>query len=446
MNPKDTVKGVNTLLSLDAHFDQLKKQSLDLKTRVDARQRGYFKPEEEEDTARLFISYVQARNALLESVLEGYQSGETQKSPHAFVLCLGGAMLLVDAAVFLKETFGDHPVIRAKLNEANPTFGIPSGTYDQIQKSLTDPANNWHLLQARNHFDQVRKELLAKAPECQPVIHRIDELSKRLKKSLKTYLKERLEVRRSELAKGLGTNLFGSLIYDVQKSFASMMATLSTKPGHQPGLPKEVDKELRQLLHPGDVLLTRKEFVFTNYFLPGYWPHGSLHLGSMDTLEELGLARQDNFRKYEEQLRKLDSNDPSRALEALKDGVHLRTLRSPLGADSIVVIRPELKSCHLVEAIDRVLQHAGKPYDFDFDFTRSDRMVCTEVIYRAYDGVGDLRFQLTKRAGRMTLSAMDLIHMALQGKHFKVVAAFIPKDNPKLLFEMDATQAIQSFC
>ena len=166
----------------------------------------------------------------------------------------------------------------------------------------------------------------------------------------------------------------------------------------------------------------------------------------MDTLEELGLARQDNFRKYEEQLRKLDSNDPSRALEALKDGVHLRTLRSPLGADSIVVIRPELKSCHLVEAIDRVLQHAGKPYDFDFDFTRSDRMGCTEVIYRAYDGVGDLRFQLTKRAGRMTLSAMDLIHMALQGKHFKVVAAFIPKDNPKLLFEMDATQAIQSFC
>jgi len=38
------------------------------------------------------------------------------------------------------------------------------------------------------------------------------------------------------------------------------------------------------------------------------------------------------------------------------------------------------------EATARGLTHEGKPYNFDFDFTRSGRMVCTQVVYRSYEG------------------------------------------------------------
>lgn len=444
MNPEEAQTGVDTFINLAAQFDRLKKRGIDLQARIGARDRGYFTPQEDEDAARLYVSYIHSRNALLESVLELHDSGAVAESPQAFILCLGGALLLVDAALFLRDTFGDNKTVRTKLNEANPVFGIHAGTYDQIQKSLTDPANNWHLLQARNHYDQTRTELRGKAPECQPILDKIDELTQRHQCVLANYLKDRLEVRRTQFAKSLGTNLLGRLVYGIQKSFASLMAELSVKPGHQPGLPPKIDYQVRQALLPGDVILTRKEHVFTNYFLPGFWPHGALHLGTMETLRDIGLSEKQNFEQHQEQLQSLDQNDPTRALEALKDGVHLRTLASPLGADSIVVIRPSISRSHLAEALDRVLQHSGKPYDFDFDFTRSDRMVCTEVVYRAYDGIADLRFQLTKRAGRMTLSAMDLIYMALEQKHFELIATFIPTKCPELLFGPDAAEVVES--
>ena len=444
MNHKEVITHVETFNSLAQQFDRLKARSLDLQARIGARERGYFTPEEEEETARLYIAYIHSRNALLETVMELRSSAVTKESNQAFILCLGGALILVDAAQFLRDTFGNNKIIRAKLNEANPVFGIPAGTYDQIQRSLTDPNNNWHIQQGRKYYEQARTEISEKAPECRPIINKIDEISGRLEATLSKYLKERLEVRSDQLTKKIGHNLFGRFIYDIQKSFASLMAELSTKPGHQPGLPQDIDQQLRQILRPGDVLLTRKEHVLTNYFLPGYWPHGALNLGSMEEIGELGLEKRQYFPQQHELFQDLAANDPSRAIEALKDGVHLRTLASPLGADSIVVIRPNFSQDHLADALDRVLQHTGKPYDFDFDFTRADRMVCTEVIYRAYDGIADLRFHLTKRAGRMTLSAMDLIHMALEKHHFELVTTFIPLKRQELLFKKDAENAVES--
>ena len=439
----DGKAAVATLLDLDAQFERLKKRGLDLQSRVKAHERGYFTPEEDEAAGHLYISYIHTRNALLESVMELHGSGATENSPRAFLLCLGGAMLLVDAAIFLRDTFGDDKTIRDKLNEANPIFGISAGTYDQIQKSLTSPTNNWHLHHAREEFNKRREELLHQAPECKELHQRIEELIRQHQTSLAAYLKERLEVRRSEAAKNLGQNLLGGLVYNIQKSFASLMAELSTQPNHVPGLSKDIDGAAREILRPGDVIITRKEHVFTNYFLPGFWPHGALNLGTTEELINIGLSNLNNFPNHHKRIVDLHPEDPSRALEALKDGVHLRTLSSPLGADSIVILRPKLSQKDIAFALDRALQHDNKPYDFDFDFTRSDRLVCTEVVYRTYDGIADMRFKLTRRAGRMTLSAMDLIQMGLDNRHFEVVATHIPSKDTRLLINQDAVEAVQ---
>ena len=43
---------------------------------------------------------------------------------------------------------------------------------------------------------------------------------------------------------------------------------------------------------------------------------------------------------------------------------------------------------------------------------------------RAYDGLGGLALPLTRRAGRPTLSAEDLVSLALDGSAFTPVAVF----------------------
>jgi hypothetical protein len=111
-----------------------------------------------------------------------------------------------------------------------------------------------------------------------------------------------------------------------------------------------------------------------------------------------------------------------RVLEALKDGVLFRPLDQTLAVDAVAVIRPQLDEPGIAQAISRAAHHEGKLYDFDFDFFRSDRLVCTEVIYRAYDGLGPMRLALTERSGRPTLSAEDLLDLAVDGRGFEPVA------------------------
>ena len=111
----------------------------------------------------------------------------------------------------------------------------------------------------------------------------------------------------------------------------------------------------------------------------------------------------------------------------MKDGVRVRSLASPLASDSIVIVRPQLASGEVRAGLARCLQHEGKPYDFGFDFRRSDRLVCTEVVYRAYDGLGSFELPLVSRVGRPTLPGSDLIRMSIDGNYFDPVAVYAPE-------------------
>jgi len=41
------------------------------------------------------------------------------------------------------------------------------------------------------------------------------------------------------------------------------------------------------------------------------------------------------------------------------------------------------------------------------------------VIYRAFDGIGPVKYRLTERSGRPTLSAEDLLDLAVEGEAFE---------------------------
>ena len=430
MNIAEITAGGHTVEHLGRYIEELKLSAERMAAEMGVPKRDHYTPSEDEAIRRILASYCQTRNALFEVIICFRDDNElpTRLRPGAFLVAYAAAMLLVDAARFLLDLCRDRPLLRRKLNEPEPHFGIPGGTYDLVRKSLTSARHAWHLFHAARFFEEHRDELskLARDDPFGAAFEIIIRLGPRAEVSASGYLKARVRVRASRTFSRLRHGLYGRPLYGIQKLVALMAAEISTRPGHRPALPPTVMEQFRDLLEPGDVLVVRKEHAITNYFLPGYWKHVALCLGRPAELAALGIEDHENVRSRRSRLSWGEDDRCVRVLEALKDGVRIRSLDSPFASDALAVLRPTIPRAALGEALARGLFHEGKPYDFDFDLTRSDRLVCTEVIYRSFEGLGDMRFALTRRAGRLTLSAKDLVGMALANCNFKPLAVFCP--------------------
>ena len=71
-----------------------------------------------------------------------------------FAVAFAAALVLVDAARFLRDLFGEDEIVRRKLNESYELYGIAEGNFDDIQVSLTDPGNALKIREATEFYDQ----------------------------------------------------------------------------------------------------------------------------------------------------------------------------------------------------------------------------------------------------------------------------------------------------
>jgi hypothetical protein len=458
MNSEQLTAAARTVVQLDDYLQDLKGHALALTATRLAESRGYITPTDEQTIRHLQLSYWKARNALFELVYDIWRDVEQldRTTPQQYLVALSAAALLVDAARFLRETFHHVTVVRRKLDEPDIVYGIPPRMYDEVQKSLTSPYHAWHLWQATRFYDKNRRKFQQSA-ELQglaPLVAVIDRLRDRLRPPLRVYVRTRLRVRGRRAARRIGRDVLGRGVYALQEALGRGLAKVSVQPRHSPSLPQGIREQVVQLLRPGDVLVVRKEFAATNYFLPGYWPHVALFLGTASDLQNFGLATDQHVAPRLSQLAKaapttavLQPNETHAwsgephpcVLEAMKDGVRIRSVNSALNSDSIVLIRPQLDTAQVAQALAHGLMHEGKPYDFDFDFCYSQRLVCTEVVYRAFEGVAGIQFDLRRHMGRFALAAGDILQMALAGRSFEVVAVYLPKRSP--VVETGATAA-----
>ncbi|MBC7856585.1 MAG: hypothetical protein IAF94_24415 [Pirellulaceae bacterium] len=369
MFPEQIAAGARTVTAVARHFSELTADAKHLLATLSVTKRGYFTPTEDEEVRHLLVSYWQARNALIEMVYQ-FQADEELRQEHrpaGFLVAFAAALVLIDAARFLRENLHDRHVVRAKLNEPEPAFGIPEGTYDSVQASLTSPIHAWHLYHALGYWEQHQWELreLGKDPVFLPLIEIIERLRSRLQVDFASYAVARLRLRTRQLWTAMHRDLLHRAMYGLQKLAGEVAANIRVRPSHRPQLPPAVIAELRDVLRPGDVLITRKEHALTNYFLPGYWPHAALFLGHQQQLEQLGISGHANVAPRWRRLLAGDAEEPRRVLEAMKDGVLIRSLASPCGVDAICVLRPQLGQPEIAEALTRGLFHEGKCYDFD---------------------------------------------------------------------------------
>ena len=428
-------------------FEELKQSAARLINNGRASERGYFTPSEDEEVRHLLVSYWQSRNALIEVVTsyKDYARLPDDLVQSGFLVSFAGALILIDAARFLREGVHKRSVVREKLNEPEPSFGIPKGVYDRIQRSLTNPVHVWHLYHASRFFEEHEDELktVARDHDLETVLEIVLRLRQRLQISVSKYSVTRLRTRVHQMVTIVRKDLFKRAMYGLQKTVSRLLSDKYLLLGHEPQIPEKIQMDFEPLLKPGDVLVNRKEHALTNYFLPGFWPHALLYIGNDHQLNEMGIAEQADVKSRWQQVVSCSDSGRGCVIESLKDGVRIRSMESPFRSDSLLILRPRISKRLIADAIGRVFSHDGKPYDFDFDFSRSDRLVCTEVIYRAYEGVGGMAFQLTSRAGRLNLSAEDIIRMSLKNDWFDPIAVYCSGHSSQIVVGDPAKDAIE---
>ena len=384
--------------------------------------RGAFRPSEDEAIGMWFAHFLNVREMLwtvIEDVLTvlstPLDNGDQRKEMRFFLVGYAAVCVLIRIDRIMLFDVAGHSIVQRKLNEPFPEYGIPRKQYTSIFSSFVDHKNIMDTRDAMKFANKHRRELLLLSTNSEVgfIAHRLPELETSLNPSKRSYLKRAWSyVSHKWRRRGVvtATNVFGAVLEGVGRT-ASEIYNANNK-----YVSEEVLADIAAFLLPGDVIVTRHAKALTNLFFPGFWPHSALYIGTEQQREAANISINPDIRERW-------SGDIC-VLEARKDGVRLRPLAETFSIDVFVVIRPTIKPQGVAEAIERALQHEGKMFNFDFDFFNSDRVVCTEIVYRGYDGVEGLRFPLRDRAGRKTLSAEDLLDFALDGESFTPVAIF----------------------
>jgi len=341
----------------------------------------------------------------------------------AFLISYAAMLANYRAALEFIRAAELNPELDKVLNDAVPELGLPTGTYAKLK---------FENLNARIATEFAASEVTLKTftggrqPELRAAIKADAEYiwkAGRGKAELLT-AKNALNVLQRgagsawlPIQTGVSEWMGDTRVYRVGKSLVSdaQIESLKTK------------------LLPGDVLLERREWFLSNVGLPGFWPHAALYIGTpaerqaffadadvqtwaRDQGEPSGdfnaLLQKRSAQAFTNSITPQEHDHVVRVLEAMSEGVSFTTLEHSASCDALAVLRPKLAKIEKAQAILRAFHYAGRPYDFNFDFSTDAEIVCTELIYKSYEpanGFTGLKLPTVEMLGRQVTPANEFV-------------------------------------
>ncbi|GHC41281.1 YiiX/YebB-like N1pC/P60 family cysteine hydrolase [Roseibacillus persicicus] len=376
-----------------------------------AQERGYYLPDEDERLREVFAQYLEVRTALrgvvgrMEPWVDMGRKLERQEQLRVFIVGFTAACFLVRSGLFMIGMAEGRKVVRRKLDEAEPRFGIPRKAFTQVYRLQSSVRRMWKFHEAWQFYDRNKQEIhdLHNDPELGEIVTLLAAEEPFMETRRREYWKHRIRYRIHSFRRRHRTG-FEQTMFQLFEFGGRTVSELRDPTAGLRRLPKRALTQCdcaSELLEPGDIIVTRHRDALSNLFMPGFWPHAALFVGKL-------------------------GNGEGEVVEARKDGVKLRPLNETLSVDAFLVLRGKFGANIREGAAERAFGHVGKLYDFAFDFRQSHRLACTALIYRCWHGQAGVGFTLGEKAGRLCLSAEDLIQQALASEKFEVVGYFGP--------------------
>ena len=319
----------------------------------------------------------------------------------AFLAQYRSAMEMIDAARHL-------PGADAVLNDSLPSLGLASGTFARVKFRYLNVARateyaaleSLYRLKRGNSFPQLRAAIEEDS-------HAVLRMSRG--KGPKLTAANALKI--------AGSAAFTAW-FPVQKGVAEWMGDTRLAHADRFLITHEQIASFAPRLEPGDVFLERREWYLSNIGLPGFWPHTALYIGDAAAraqyfdddgvrawVREQGRADGD-FEAFLRERRAPQYANAAQVIEAIAAGVSFTTLERSASADSLAILRPRAAKRAKAIAIARAFGYVDLPYDFNFDHHTDSAMVCSEVVYKAYEG--HVTLPIAKVMGHLTTPPNDI--------------------------------------
>jgi hypothetical protein len=341
----------------------------------------------------------------------------------AYVEKLSLALSLIDKTI-------NKPQFEKLFDEGNQGLGIAPGAYKTLK---------WNAV----HVEDAATALAAHQ-WMKVLAGKLEDLQKKEPTTwgfLLNRLEDRYELVKNNLA-GKSVKLFGgnsvdigkdtahAVWFPVQAEVAEVMGDTRVKRHDDALVTIEQAMEAVKRSEPGDILVERRNWYVSNVGLPGFWPHAALYLGSAEELAgyftdpEVEKAYGKPFSKFLEEKFPVAWKDYTsadheghtpRVLEAMSEGVVFTSAEHSIGtSDYVADMRPMRTKLDKARAVERAFGYAGRPYDFDFDFYTDASLVCSELVYKAYEPRAETKgvsLPLEKVVGRMTLGPNTMVRI-----------------------------------
>ncbi len=400
---------------------------------IDMKKRPKLFPARKRTTARMFNrDDKQELMSIWMSVLDYYYALDSLDRFHRDFEKLSGSVAsksyhISRSAFYTKYRFaleflslaGNDPTFDVIYNEELPELGLPGKTYEGFK---------YRYLNVFRATEFAAFEAIAGTFKSLPD----KELSKETESDGK-YIWEFGKGKGEAMTAANGLNILKGVgketWFPVQKGVADMMGDIKVYRQHKYLISYDQIEEMGKDLQPGDILLERREWYLSNIGMPGFWTHAALYIGTPEErkaffddpsvkewLAKKGAGDSEEYlsRVYKEAYARSVRPDEGRIpkiVEAIGEGVLFTTLEYSAHCDSLAVLRPRLSKKDRLAAIARGFKYSGRPYDFDFDFLTDATLVCTELVYKAYEKTAEtagLSFKLQKILGKLLLSANDI--------------------------------------
>ncbi len=318
------------------------------------------------------------------------------------------------------------------LNEAVPELGLPASTYDRFRFRFLNVAmaSEFAALESTRTL-HVLRGAIGRNADAEVVA--AEAAAARDAAAILDAGKGRGHVMTAANGVNVARKALHAAWFPAQAGVAEWMGDVKVYRPQRSLISAQQVAALAPQLEPGDIILTRREWYLSNIGLPGFWPHAAIYIG---TAEE----RARYFADAEVQAWVRAQGEPSgslerllatrypqahaagaapqeqgrlpRVLEAISEGVTFTTLEHAADADSLAVLRPRRGKAEKAQALLRAWGYAGRPYDFDFDFRTDAALVCTELVFKAYEpapGMRGLELPLLDVMGRRATPANEIV-------------------------------------